>query len=559
MLTGDDFPKVTVIQFFLPGPVAPALCLRIMYGGGGPMASQNHTYTPGPMINLPPQGELGHITAKWIAQCENGWLPDQAHLIGYLKAIQEREATGLVSTVNSNTQALRKITEDIDIMKKAAMNKASNTSSTPFKDALLRVPSKHTPSFKQHEIIVKVGRDQANFLRGEEEEELVKNLNLAAVRSGVENIDIRAVNKLPSGDLAIQTRDMEETRRLRNNKAWVTSLYGDEARAVSKTFPMLVHTCKMKVFRTMELAAFIVAIKNWNGGLEPIHVKPLQPRDEGEHGALIFTFRSIADAEEARIHGIVMAGAIHPAELYNRECRMRQCFKCQGYGHFSIRCTNNTKCGRCAHEHNTSLKNKPEPLCLETYPDKCANCGQGHPSWSKQCPLRKKEYERIRIARLNTPEKYTGEDAEDYCRDSIDSTPMNLDVPGPEQEYTIVEARGRKKAARNNTVTPGQSQNHDSSINPRLDAERTPQLQPNKKARIDNRSRSPRKADTPTQTKQVRQPLLESNHIINTRSVDSSQKRATQEFSQGNDENRPFEIPSSFPSQISSSSDSSQW
>ena len=162
------------------------------------MASQNHTYAPGPMINLPPQGELGHITAKWIAQCENGWLPDQAHLIGYLKAIQEREATGLVSTVNSNTQALRKITEDIDIMKKAAMNKAPITSSTSFKDALLRASSKLTPSFKQHEIIVKAERDQANFLRREEEEELVKSVNLAAERSGVENIDIRAVNKLSS-------------------------------------------------------------------------------------------------------------------------------------------------------------------------------------------------------------------------------------------------------------------------------------------------------------------------------------------------------------------------
>ena len=191
-----------------------------MYEEGGPMASQNHTYASGPMINLPPQGSLGHITAKWIAQCENGWLlPDHAHLIGFLKAIQEHEATGLVSTVNSNTQALRKITENIDIIKKAAMKKTPSTSFTPFKDALLRAPSKTTRSFKQHEIIIKVGKDQANYLRGEEEKELAKSFNLAAERNGVENIDIRAVSKLLSGDLVIQTRNMEETRRLRNNKA----------------------------------------------------------------------------------------------------------------------------------------------------------------------------------------------------------------------------------------------------------------------------------------------------------------------------------------------------
>ena len=160
---------------------------------------------------------------------------------------------------------------------------------------------------------------------------------------------------------------------------------------------------------------------------------------------------------------------------------------------------------------------------------------------------------------MNTPEKYTGEDSENYYRNSIDPTPMNLDEPGPEQEYTLVEARGRKKTVRNNTATPGQSQNHDSSINLRLDAERNSHLQPNKKAKINNRSRSPRKTDISTQIKRALQPLSESNHITNTRSVDSSQKRATQKLNQGNDENRPFEIPSSFPSQISSSSESSQW
>ena len=315
----------------------------------------------------------------------------------------------------------------------------------------------------------------------------------------------------------------------------------------------------MRVFRFLEMATLIIAIQTWNGGLESIHVKPLQSRDEGEYGFLIFTFRSVADAEEARLHGIVIAGAIHPAEIYNRECRMRQCSNCQGYGHFSTRCTNKTECGRCVHDHNTSLKNKFEPLCLETYSDKCANCGQGHSSWSKLCPFRKKEYERIRIAKLNTSERYTGEDAEDHCRNFMNSISMNLDESEPKQEYTIVEARGRKKAFRNSTGAPRQFQNHDSSINFKLDAERTPHLLSSKKAKIDHRSRSSKKTNTPTQVRQPRQPLGKSNNIMNTRSVDNSQKRVAQETSQ-EDENRPFDIPSSLlESQISSTPVSSQW
>ena len=106
----------------------------------------------------------------------------------------------------------------MNIMKKTVMNKTSITSFTSFKNVLLRVFSKLTSSFKQHEIIVKVKRNQTNFLKEKEEKKLIKNFNLAAERSGVKNINIKAVNKLSSENLAIQTRNMKKTRKLKNNK-----------------------------------------------------------------------------------------------------------------------------------------------------------------------------------------------------------------------------------------------------------------------------------------------------------------------------------------------------
>ena len=514
------------------------------------MASQRNNNASG-QYNMPPQGELGRITADWIKQChQTNWMPDRFRLIGYLQAIQERAATGLASTVNSNTQALRKITEDIEIIKKSALKKPVSPSSTPFKDALLRAPSKPVPAFKHNEIVIKVGKDTANFIRGEEEEELVRSVNTCAERNGIQDINIRAVTKLPSGDVAIQTRNLEETLKLKGNSNWVTNLYGPEAIAVAKTYPMLIHTHKMDLFRSKELATFRIAIKQWNGGLEPIHVAPLQPGREGDVGALIMTFRTMKEANEAKDNGIVIAGKMHTAEVYNRDCRIKQCFNCYKYGHLSTRCTNKTSCGRCAHSHETPMRGKPQPECLDSHPDKCVNCGQGHTSYSKACPHRQREYERIKIARINTPERYTGEDVEEYVRDTMPDS-MNMDDIFPTKTPRV---RGRKSHSQTNTQNSSQAFSDQTAtephiINARREDRSTPILPPKKKSKTrdddrDGRSRSPRKTDTLSQT---RQPLAESNHVMNTRKKDSYNKHFLVENSQENDENRPIEIPSTFP------------
>ena len=120
------------------------------------------------------------------------------------------------------------------------------TSGTPFKDALMRAPSTNKvpppPPFKNHEIVVKLGADMVNATRCMTEEEMLKQINESAVRSQIEDIHIRAVNKLPSGDIAIQTKNAEETLTLKENKAWMQALYSEDARIVAKTYPVMVYT-----------------------------------------------------------------------------------------------------------------------------------------------------------------------------------------------------------------------------------------------------------------------------------------------------------------------------
>jgi hypothetical protein len=79
---------------------------------------------------------------------------------------------------------------------------------------------------------------------------------------------------------------------------------------------------------------------------------------------------------------------LKPVELYESGSRIKQCFRCQQYGHISTQCNNNVMCSFCGGSHSTND-------CMEkehTDNRKCAACNAGsHVSWSNQCSARIKE------------------------------------------------------------------------------------------------------------------------------------------------------------------------
>ena len=56
---------------------------------------------------------------------------------------------------------------------------------------------------------------------------------------------------------------------------------------------------------------------------------------------------------------IVITDKIHTAKIYNRNCKIKQCFNCYKYEHLFIQYTNKTSCEKCAHNYKTSIKEKP--------------------------------------------------------------------------------------------------------------------------------------------------------------------------------------------------------
>lgn len=375
-------------------------------------------------------GDIGRQTAYWLQNIDNPrqW-PNKDQTKSYLLLIQELLATAPVaSTILANTKMLKQLTSDVDSIKKTVTNiKYSTPPPMSYRNALFSglpitpTPKPVTPGHAANEIVIKLG-DQTTIamMKSTNEDKIVDIVNNALKAQQINDVKIRGVIKLGSGDLAIQTITKEDLNKIKDNDSWVKNL-GPSARSVTKTYPVLVFTSKMNLYRRSTPELFQTHLRHWNPYIAPSHVAQLHPGKENEVGGLILVFKTVEEANNCITDGVVIDGKMHRAVLYNRECRIKQCFKCYKYGHISSECPNQECCGRCAKAHPTSTKTNQHDQCKAEDPEQCAACGGKHNAWSKQCSLRKREMTRVEMAKRNTPIRYSSGSIKSAS--SIDVTP----------------------------------------------------------------------------------------------------------------------------------------
>ncbi|KAJ3454706.1 hypothetical protein MRS44_013306 [Fusarium solani] len=111
--------------------------------------------------------------------------------------------------------------------------------------------------------------------------------------------------------------------------------------------------------------------------------------------SIVIEFTRPQDANKIIVEGLIWQGEAFQCELYDRSCRLRQCFGCQAYGHIGTQCKATTRCGYCAQEHaSRECPVKPD----KSEPRKCANCKGQHEAWSNQCAIRKDEMAKVKAA-----------------------------------------------------------------------------------------------------------------------------------------------------------------
>ena len=136
--------------------------------------------------------------------------------------------------------------------------------------------------------------------------------------------------------------------------------------------------------------------------IEPLLKHPRNPNAFSQ--SIIISFKYLKEAEDCIDTGIHI-GHRHYAitERYIPQSQIKQCFKCQAYGHKANVCTKPVTCGKCAQEHET------KECQSETM--KCANCKDSHCAWSHECPVRQRKKEQGEILRNQLSDLHNHDDA----------------------------------------------------------------------------------------------------------------------------------------------------
>jgi len=217
-----------------------------------------------------------------------------------------------------------------------------------------------------------------------------------------------ALRRLPSGDLILQLASLEAKVYLEEHPEWLNAAVPG-AKMHLKTYPVMVHGVKKAAVDTTNEQGAREALMQHNRTLHPgLRVCrvawPKSAQLSGKtYGSMIVELASAAEANAVIEKGMVEGYDIKTCELFDRNCRVTQCFKCQKYGHTGKTCRNVTACGSCAGNHSSAdCQEKGNPSMLY-----CVVCGKrGHEAWSTHCQVRKEQREKAKEAFLRKPVFY---------------------------------------------------------------------------------------------------------------------------------------------------------
>jgi hypothetical protein len=209
-------------------------------------------------------------------------------------------------------------------------------------------------------------------------------------------------------DSAAGKKEMEE------KKEWVKAI-STSAETRKRSWPIIVHGIKVADHQLDAWEKQAKRIVQENAKLHPsLQIRGLRwlSRIDGkEFSTLIIEADSAEHANRMICEGVITGYDFKVAERYDTKCRITQYFKCYKYGHISSICLNAQKCGFCGEGHSTDACADKTQATLK----KCAGCNGGnHTAWSRDCPARVKELQRVKAAQLSLPKLFPVATAERF-------------------------------------------------------------------------------------------------------------------------------------------------
>ncbi|PCD25894.1 hypothetical protein AU210_012328 [Fusarium oxysporum f. sp. radicis-cucumerinum] len=268
---------------------------------------------------------------------------------------------------------------------------------------------KASPVQTLREIIINI-RDPVTIanIRMMSPRSLKSHVDLAIEQSSnehIENIKVVSSNQLRSGDLSIKTASTADMVTLRQFAEDWEQRIGNGATVRIPTYSVLVHGVRTS---SMNMDNFELIR---DGMLQDN--KPFIPNAEIKYigwltissstksaSSVVVEFTRPEDANKIIDEGLIWQGEVFQCELYDRQCRVRQCFQCHKYGHIGTQCKATITCGYCAQDHATrDCPTKSD----RGAPRKCAACNGPHEAWNNQCSTRKQEVNKAKAASKSRP------------------------------------------------------------------------------------------------------------------------------------------------------------
>jgi len=222
-------------------------------------------------------------------------------------------------------------------------------------------------------------------------------------------VEVRAARILPSGDVRLSLATAREAELLRvYSQDWVKSL-GPHAQLQIPTFGVILDGIAVNSINLEDQKAAILSLQTVNHRtLRAQEVTSISWLNKVKKTKLVSSLViEFATAEAA--NAVIGQGNLfwefqsRKARRYIRNSRIKQCFKCQRYGHITTQCRNSDSCGYCAKDHKTAdcpSINKPQE-------HKCVLCKKGHVAWAFGCAERQKESTRVENIRKTAAKFWT--------------------------------------------------------------------------------------------------------------------------------------------------------
>ena len=262
--------------------------------------------------------------------------------------------------------------------------------------------------------------------------------------------EVSTARKLKSGDILLTTTSVEAREEL-EKKGLGSNFLAASAKILRQTFPVMAHGFAKSALEGIEEKDLLGRLAQMNSqhlpGVEFVKVRLVKPspkrmgNKEKKFCSLVTDLATPEAANEVVTRGVAFHRMNMTAELFDRGATLRQCFRCQRYGHISRRClAAHPTCGECAGNHD-SRDHSPETHGAK---QSCTNCrGAEHSVWSPNCAVRDREIQRMRSRLEHRPATY-GEFKRGPVTDPTASMAPKQTTPAP----VIPKIDGRTKEGR---------------------------------------------------------------------------------------------------------------